>query len=211
MLQREIESPDPRYQTIADLQAFIQHRLDQQEEIILSIDANEVIEPHKQQLNSISSLITSLGLINLSDTLTEKFESHKGGRLIDFCLISPNLLSAIESFGYLPYDHITSTDHHLMFLDLNIKELFNHKPDSPMIHSSRILKTHLIQRKTKYLKLLLKKFKQKNLLTAAQNLKQAAMDQGHWTEDRVAWKCHVSISELWRRKSTPVHCHCRTS
>ena len=147
MLQKEIESPDPRSQTIVDLQAFIQHRLDQQEEIILSIDANEIIEHQKHQKNSISSMITSLGLINLSDTLPQKFESHRGGRLIDFCLISPNLSSAIESFGYLPYDQITSTDHRLMFLDLNIQELFNHKPDSPMLHSSRILKTHLLQRK----------------------------------------------------------------
>ena len=98
-------------------------------------------------------MITSLGLINLSDTLPQKFESHRGGRLIDFCLISPNLSSAIESFGYLTYDQITSTDHRLMFLDLNIQELFNHKPDSPMLHSSRILKTHLLQRKNKYLEL----------------------------------------------------------
>ena len=102
MLQREIESPDPRTQTIVDLQAFIQHQLDQQEEIILNIDANEVIDPHKQQPNSISSMITSLGLINLSDTLPQKFESHREGRLIDFCLLTPNLSSAIESFGYLP-------------------------------------------------------------------------------------------------------------
>ena len=52
-----------------------------------------------------------------------------------------------------------------------------------MTHSSRTLKTHLIQRKTKYLELTLKKFKQQNLLTAAQNLQQAAINQGHWTEE----------------------------
>ena len=183
LLQEDVESPDPRTQTIQDLQAFILQRLDQKEEIILSIDANEVSDSHKSPPNSISSLITSLGLIDLSTTLPETFESHKGGRLIDFCLISPNLLPAVEAFGYLPYDQITSTDHRLTFLDLNIQELFNHKPDPPMIHSSRILKTHLIQRKHKYINIITEHFKKQNLLRAAQNLQKEAIALGHWTEN----------------------------
>ena len=169
-----MDYPDPRQQTIVDLQEFISQRIDQKEEIILSIDVNETINTQKDAPYSITSLITFLDLINITDTLPETLESHKGGRLIDFCLISPNLLSSVEAFGYLPYDQITTTDHRLIFLDLNIKNLFKHKPDAPMTHSSRILKTHLIQRKAKYVQMIQRNFKQQFLLKAAQTLQKEA-------------------------------------
>ena len=112
MLQQEHETQDPRTQTIIDLENFIQACIENKEEIILSIDANETIEDTPTpKPNSVRSMSENLGLINLTINSTSHQETHTGGRCIDFCFITPNILPAIKAFGYLPYECITSTDH----------------------------------------------------------------------------------------------------
>ena len=159
MLQQNIDTPDPRRQTILDLQEFLQTKIDQREEIILSIDANETMLQHQTDPSSIYSMTKQLGLINLADTIPTPQESHTGGRLIDFCLVTPNITSALESFGYLPYSQITTTDHRMYFLDLNVTKLFNRKPDSPISYPTRLLRTHLPKRTQTYVEFVKKTLK----------------------------------------------------
>ena len=102
MLKHEKASIDPRQQTIIDLETFIQAKLDNHEEIILSIDANETYDETKpSQPHSIRSLSENLGLINLSSNHQNQYETHKGGRHIDFCLVTLNIVPAIHAFGFI--------------------------------------------------------------------------------------------------------------
>ena len=182
MLKHESTHQDPRTQTIIDLESFITERIHQGEEIILAIDANETINtedipaPH-----SIHHLMESLGLIDIATTLETQLESHKGGRRIDFCLVSPNILTAVIAFGYLPYDHITTTDHRPYFVDLHIPALFSHPPDAPTIPSSRPLKSNLPRRKKRYLDEVTQNFHTQRLFQAVQILQKEAHDTNSWT------------------------------
>ena len=175
MLKHETTYKEPRQQSIIDLKAFIAERITRTEEIILSIDANETIDtktPSKP--NSTQSLIENLGLINLT---TEKFihhKTHKGGRCIDYCAITPNLQPAIQSFGYFLYNRITTTDHCLYFLDLEIQTLFTQTPDNPVNYSSRLLKSSIPKRKQKYIEEVEKNFAKQYILKAALNLQSEA-------------------------------------
>ena len=127
ILKHEDSFQDPRKKTIEDLQMFLTQRINQKEEIVLSIDANEIChQDHSLRPHTIANLFHTLGLENLTQTLPPG-DTHKRGRCIDFCAITPNLKSAVKAFGYLPYDRITTTDHRMYFLDLQIKEIFLHK------------------------------------------------------------------------------------
>ena len=98
----------------------------------------------------IHQFMDSLGLINLASTLNTQFETQKGGRCIDFCMVLPNILPSVKAFGFLSYDRITTTNHRPYFLDLHIPTLFAHTPDSPVTPSSRLLKSYLPQQKKRY-------------------------------------------------------------
>ena len=183
MLQQNIDHPDPQQQALLDFQAFLKKKIDQKEEIIVSIDANKTMDQNQSDPSSIFSMTKNLGLINLAETLPKTHKSHTGWRLIDFCLVTPNILPAVESFAYLPYTKITTTDHRLNFLDLNIHTLFNRNPDSPSTYPSRILKTHLPKRTKTYVENIQQNFKKMHLLQAARNLQLAAQIKGKWDKE----------------------------
>jgi hypothetical protein len=175
---------NPRTQTILDLQELIQTKILQQEDIIMCIDANEIIEPNPTKNNlTITSLIQNQGLINLASTLPEQYESQKNGRLIDFCLITPSLLPSVHSFGYLPYNKITTSDHRNYFLDLQISDLFAHTPDKAFPIDTHKLVTRLPNRKDKYLHNLKKQFENLDLLHAAKKIQKEAKTQERWNQN----------------------------
>ena len=95
-------------------------------------------------------------------------------------MISPSLLQVVKVFQYLPYDTITTTNHKMYILYLDIKGLFNHSPDNATALSTRILKTSLPKRQKRYLSKVVKNFKKQNLFVAAQNLQRKANQQGYW-------------------------------
>lgn len=182
MLQQEQETQDPRTQTIIDLENFIQARIANKEEIILSIEANETIEDTPTpKPNSVRSMSENLGLINLTTNSTSHQETHTGGRCIDFCFITPNILPSIKAFGYLPYNPITSTDHQPYYLDLKVQTLFAHTPDMPQNPTSRLLKSTMTNRRKKYIQAVTSNFQEQFLLLAATNLQKEAAKQGVWT------------------------------
>lgn len=122
-MKEGIEDLNPRTQTIKKLEELLKNRLILKEKIIMSIDANKITsQPIK--LNTISSLIHNLCLINLKNTILKKGKSHKSGRLIDYWTITSSLSNTVKAYGYLPYDKITTTDHRLSYLDLDIHLFF---------------------------------------------------------------------------------------
>ena len=183
LLQQGQETPEPRQQSITDLEQFIHTRQNNHEEIILCIDANETIKTqYSSQTPSITTLQINLGLINLAEYIDYQEPTQRGGRQIDFCLISPSLLSSVKNFTYLPYDYITNTDHKLYCLDLDIPSFFNHSPENPAPILSRTLRTHLPKRKSRYLETVKENFSLQHLLQAARQLQTKAQEKGEWNQ-----------------------------
>ena len=186
LLQQDQLNPEPRSQCIIDLEKFIKERQENQEEIILSIDANETLETQatkNTKINSIQTLQQNTGLTNMAEYTDYTAPTHIGGRQIDFCFISPNLLPAVKNFKYLPFDSITSTDHKLYCIDFDIYSLFDKTPEEAAPLTTRILKTNLPKRKQRYIKSVEQNFKKQNLLEAAKNLQKRAQKNGAWCDE----------------------------
>ena len=158
MLQQYDTTLDPRQKSIDDLESFITTRIQQGEEIIISIDANETINEDKPiQPYSIQSLINNTRLVNLTTFTPSVTETHTRGQIIDFCLVKPNVIPAVKAFTYLPFEMITSMDHRPYVLDLDVQLLFSHSPESPAPLPSRLLKSTMPKRRNRYLQEVQKK------------------------------------------------------
>ena len=98
LLQQGQDTSEPRQQSIIDLEHFIHTRQNNHEEIILCIDANKTIKTqYSSQTPSIITLQINLGLINLAEYVDYQAPTQRGGRQIDFCLISPSLLPSVKN------------------------------------------------------------------------------------------------------------------
>jgi len=141
-----VEDPAPRRQFILDVQSWLERELHQGIEILLGMDANELISnkqgsycPLTSQLDtsitekhhdgSFNTLMTTCGLIDpllLQHTQeTPRSTYSRGSQRIDNILISKGLHPAIKHSGILPYDGIFSSDHRACYLDLDAAKLFN--------------------------------------------------------------------------------------
>jgi hypothetical protein len=134
-------APNPRRQFIMDLQAWIEHLIQTDHEIILSLDANEPYNPDapgtvtslqyqqdkltisKTHDGKLSTLIASCGL---KDPLAchhpeRPFPASyfRGKNRIDYILITPRLLEAVERSGSLPLYSLFQGDHRPYYIDFN--------------------------------------------------------------------------------------------
>mmetsp|Transcript_2376 Transcript_2376/g.5063 ORF Transcript_2376/g.5063 Transcript_2376/m.5063 type:complete len:111 (-) Transcript_2376:226-558(-) len=99
---------------IDDLIKEIKSKQDAGNQIILGIDANEILEPYDTPVKKQS--ITNL-------------------------MFSKEVLPAVKRSGFLPWGAVIASDHQTGYLDLDIEELFGKVEDSSH-SSSRILHTH---------------------------------------------------------------------
>ena len=53
MLQQNTDHPDPRQQALLDFQDFLKKKIEQKEEIIVSIDANKTMDQNQSDPSSI--------------------------------------------------------------------------------------------------------------------------------------------------------------
>jgi len=138
--------PNPRRQFILDLQAWIEFLLTDGQEIILSLDANEVYNPdvhttahslsyHPGKLTTsdrhdgkLATFISTCQLIlplAIQHTNRPFPASHVHGRnQIDYILVSPSLLPTVISTGVLPQSSLFHGDHRPYFVDFTLKKLF---------------------------------------------------------------------------------------
>merc|ERR1712115_562629 len=148
LLQQGHTNPDPRTQTITDLENFIHTIQDTSHSIILCIDGNETLDPTTSSSEkSLAGLFHRCGLQVLSSLLPTTHDSNnKGSRLIDFIAFSSSLTPAFIKGGYLTYDAIIPSDHRFTFIDFSISTLFGQTPSSPISPSSRKLNTKIPKR-----------------------------------------------------------------
>ena len=140
-----LTQPNPRQQFILDLQAWVEHLILMNHDIILSLDANEdyttsipqlsplTYTPGKHILNTkhdgtLATLLKTCGLVDpviIHHSTTKPPPTYSRGKhRIDYIFISNALLPSTVRSGILPYNHPFLGDHRPCFLDFNAIGLF---------------------------------------------------------------------------------------
>ena len=186
-MMQDADHPDPRprRQFITDLiQEIKQKQKTGKHQIILGIDANEVLEPDGEPVksHSITRLKRECGLVDafehhhahIGDTSNKKL--HK----IDHLLVSQSIVPALTISGFLPLGAVIASNHRTGFVDFQADLLFGNM-DDPTSSSSRKLNTKYPKRVEKYREEVLQKFKDRNLFHAMAKLSKKAKRRGTWT------------------------------
>ncbi len=139
------EEPCSRHQFILDLQAWLEHKIQDQYDIILSLDANESITQETGSISPLTynpeqptagnghdgSLMTLIRTCGLRDPLTVQHPDRpppttysRGPNRIDYILVSSNILPTVIRSGMLPFDSVFISDHRPCFVDFKASTLF---------------------------------------------------------------------------------------
>jgi hypothetical protein len=122
--QKGAKKANPRKFFHRDLQEFVRRTKSRNESVILVGDFNE-------PMNERSSMARIASTHSLVDILFQR-NSHlpepntyvRGSNRIDYALITPDLLPAVQRCGYEPFQKRVTSDHRGLFLDFNTNLLF---------------------------------------------------------------------------------------
>jgi len=132
------EAPHPRKQFITDLTVFIQEKQKQKHDIILNLDANEVLGEESGGISKLVRDCRLYDLLDLPDVAADEQlrDTYRRGsnRRIDYMFGSQRAKDSIRRRGALAYNDGIISDHRGLFLDLDPMVLFGgnvHDPVSP--------------------------------------------------------------------------------
>ena len=140
MREEGIASPNPRKQILADLLSLIDAKRLEGFRPILMMDANGDYTSVKAQ-DRDKDLESFIRDANLVDHFHEKFPdpTHSyvyGSKRLDYILVDPALVDAIERIGYLGTHEGACSDHVLAYVDFSTSALFKGKINRPVdIHA----------------------------------------------------------------------------
>ncbi len=207
-------APHPRRQFMLDLQAWLEHLIQNDHEIILAMDANEAYNPDvpgivrsltyqagkltsdKSHDGKLSTLIASCGLC---DPLARQHPERpfpasyfRGQTRIDYILVTSKLLDAVQSSGSLPLYSLFQGDHRPYYIDLtaaiafadNAYEIARPKGRGLQLHDPRIV--------SKYNEILTEQAAYHKLIDKALHFQETS-DEGTWNE---------STTESYQRTDT---------
>lgn len=145
------KDPRPRRQFITDLIADIKEKqADQNHQIILGLDANEILEADGTPVksSSITHLKRECGLTDVYEHQHEVIgdTSSKKNHKIDHLLVSPDVLPTIDRSGFLPWGTMMESDHRTGFADFNASLLFGKEDSDSTALSARKLHTKYAKR-----------------------------------------------------------------
>jgi hypothetical protein len=134
-------APHPHRQFILDLQAWLEHLISTDHEIILALDANEPYNPDisashhplsyemgqlTRDKNHDGKLATLIATCGLQDPLATQHPERpfpasyfRGKNRIDYILVTPRLTSAVLRSGSLPLYSLFQGDHRPYYIDLD--------------------------------------------------------------------------------------------
>ena len=122
---RENRRLSPRQAFVNDLTNFIRQVQQAGEDVILAGDFNEQMASSD---TGMSYLASTCGLVDLFSiqlgTSTNPTTYQRGSKRLDYILISPSLLPAIQATGYDPFGYRLPSDHRGMYVDLSTIALF---------------------------------------------------------------------------------------
>ena len=142
--------PRPRCQFIIDLISEIKQKLATgNHQIILGIDANEILEPDGTPVKktSITNLKREYGLTDVFEYQHKQMgdTSIKKEHKINHLLVSQDVLPSVTRSGFLPWGAVITSDHRMGFLDLNAPMLFG-TLDNTTASSACLLNTKYAKR-----------------------------------------------------------------
>ena len=178
--------PRPRRQFITDLIADIKAKqADQNHQIILGLDANEILEADGTPVKS-SSIIHLKRECGLTDVYEFQHEvvgdtSSKKRHKIDHLLVSPDVLPSVVRSGFLPWGTVIESDHRTGFVDFDATLLFGQETSDSTSLSARKLHTKYAKRVLKYREEVLGAFKARGLFKSMRRLQHRAHRCGRWT------------------------------
>ncbi len=124
LLSQGVRKPNVRRQFITDLIKFINNLQSAGHEILLSLDANEILGQEKAfGIGHLLDECTLSDLHCLGPTAPPATYKYGSDRKIDFMLGSPAVANCIRSAGFLAYDNGIFSKHRGLFIDLDFQEL----------------------------------------------------------------------------------------
>ena len=136
------ELPNPRERFWNDLTSHIHSLQAKQFQIILLGDFNTTNT--KDEHNPVNNLLQKC---NLSDAIEHFHEcsTHtsysRGTTIIDYCLVSTDLLPSIRACGYLPLYFLCFSDHRSFYVDFDSSILFGGSPPKISKPTARYVKS----------------------------------------------------------------------
>jgi hypothetical protein len=117
---------NPRKHFCKDLLLFIRRLRANNESIILCGDFNEILNMQSPLLQLCTD--PALQMVDIFSTLHPSTDAlptcDRGSTRIDFALISPDLVPAVQRGGFLPFRLYINSDHRFFFLDFSTSALF---------------------------------------------------------------------------------------
>ena len=148
------------FKFMEDLTNFINEKQENGHDIIISMDSNSNLT---NTSSNVCKLMTKCHLSDPYATLEPDDQNtptyKRGTKRIDLFLISCNIRKSIKQIQYLPYDHITISDHKAMFIDLDMETLFLGCIDDTMSEENRIINLKSPKKIKSYEEIILHEFK----------------------------------------------------
>jgi hypothetical protein len=117
---------NPRKHFCKDLISFIKQLRANNESVILCGDFNEILNMQSPLIQLCTD--PALQMVDIFSTLHRTTDTlptcDRGSTRIDFALISPDLIPAIQRCGFLPFRLYINSDHRFFFLDFSTSALF---------------------------------------------------------------------------------------
>jgi len=107
-----------------DLVQFVQECQQKGEKVIVGGDFNEELGLDPNGLTRLCSECHLLDPVYAIHQETDFATYDRGSKVIDYLLMDPSLLSAVEGCGYEPFNHHILSDHRGLFLDVDTAKFF---------------------------------------------------------------------------------------
>ena len=211
-----IEFPDPRRQFWQDITQHIRLLQNGGFQIILCGDFNTSIDGPK---SALANLCESCHLVDPVSYLhdTKQTSSYsRGSTIIDYCLVSLDILPCVRTCGYLPLHQFCYSDHRGLFIDFDSNTLFGSKPPAIARPTNRSVRSSNPQATAKFLTTLSQLWKTKNLTARTSRLQATLTSSRHGVTtsvrrlaekiDHDRSRCFLTAEKKCQRRPRPP-CH----
>ena len=167
-----------RHHFVKDLTKFLKILRKQGDRIILAGDFNDVIGETGQGMSKICKLFDLVDPIyQMYGPPPPQFATWVDGkRVIDYILISKNLLTHVTRCGYEPFLHRVRGDHRGMYIDFNTSSLFGAETTQLATMAKRKLHSSNPAHVTAYFQHKIKYLHDHNFFVKLEELKQSPSD-----------------------------------
>ena len=144
--------PDPRNRFWTDLSRHIQELQTNQFQIILMGDFNTTFTTdNRNPLNILQRNCQLSNAVGEFHECSQHTSYARGTQIIDYCLVSTNLLPSIRACGYLPLHFLCFSDHRGIYVDFDSSILFGNSPPKIAKPMTRYVKSRDARATSKFL------------------------------------------------------------